>query len=200
MTESEWLACTDPLRMLDQPAARRDERKLRLFACAVCRRLWGLLRDERSRRAVEVAERYADGLASAEELARAAAEAEQVADLAERSRTPGWNAARTAAAAAGGARAAAMRAARWGAYDADLLREVLGNPLRPPAADPAWLTPVVLAVAGAAYEERRFADLPVLGDALEDAGCDHADLLGHLRGPGPHVRGCWALDLLLGKP
>ena len=199
MTEVEWNACTDPLRMLDQPPARRSERKLRLFACAVCRRLWGVLPDERSRRAVEVAERFADGLAGAHELARAAEEADGVADLAEESRTPGWNAARTAAAAAGKAHAAAVRAARCGPYDAELLREVLGNPIRPPAADPAWLTPVALAIAGAAYEERRFDGLPVLADALEEAGCMKEALLAHLRGPGPHVRGCWAVDLVLRK-
>jgi hypothetical protein len=199
MTEVEWNACTDPLRMLDQPAARRSGRKLRLFACAVCRRLWHLLRDERSRATVEVAERFADGLAGGEELAAAAREAGLAADQAERSRAPGWNAARTAALAAGEAWAAAARAAQSGAYDAELLREVLGNPIRPPAADPAWRTPVVLAIARSAYAERRFADLPVLGDALEDAGCTSAEVLAHLRGPGLHVRGCWALDLVLDK-
>jgi hypothetical protein len=54
-------------------------------------------------------------------------------------------------------------------------------------------------IALAIYEDHRFADLPVLADALTEAGCADADLLGHLRSPGPHVRGCWAVDLLLGK-
>ncbi len=91
-----------------------------------------------------------------------------------------------------------------------LLRDLLGNPFRPvPAVDPAWLAwhgGAVSQLARAAYAERRLpegelgpARLGVLADALEDAGCADADLLGHLRGPGPHVRGCWAVDLILSK-
>jgi hypothetical protein len=87
-----------------------------------------------------------------------------------------------------------------------LSREVFGNPFRPVILDPAWSTPQVVALAQAAYDEREMpagtldaARLAVLADALEDAGCDQPDLLGHLRGPGPHVRGCWAVDLLLGN-
>ena len=57
----------------------------------------------------------------------------------------------------------------------------------------------MLNLAQAIYEERRFGDLPVLADALEEAGCTDADILSHCRGPGPHVRGCWVVDLLLGK-
>jgi hypothetical protein len=93
-----------------------------------------------------------------------------------------------------------------GAAQAALLRDVLGNPFRPVTVSPACLTPQVVALAEAAYDQREmpsgtldYARLAVLADALEDAGCDQADLLGHLRGPGPHVRGCWAVDLILGK-
>jgi hypothetical protein len=67
---------------------------------------------------------------------------------------------------------------------------------------PVWLCwhgGTIPKLAQAIYDERAFDRLPVLADALEEAGCTDADLLGHLRGPGPHVRGCWALDLLLGK-
>jgi hypothetical protein len=87
-----------------------------------------------------------------------------------------------------------------------LLRDVFGNPFRPAALDPAWLTPTVTGIAIAAYQERILpsgeldrARLAVLADALEEAGCTDASVLSHLRGPGPHVRGCWAVDLLLGK-
>jgi hypothetical protein len=87
-----------------------------------------------------------------------------------------------------------------------LLREVFGNPFRPATITPAWRTPQVVALAQAAYEERELpagtldvTRLAVLADALEEVGCDPADLLSHLRGPGPHVRGCWAVDLILGK-
>jgi hypothetical protein len=80
-----------------------------------------------------------------------------------------------------------------------LLRDVYGNPFRPVTLDPAWGTPEVLLMAQSLYEERRFEDMPVLADALEEAGCQDAAVLEHCRVPGPHVRGCWVLDLLLGK-
>lgn len=99
--------------------------------------------------------------------------------------------------------------AQWRKYqksNADLVREVFGNPFRPVAVDPAWLTPTVTALAGAAYEQRQlpsgtldYARLAVLADALEEAGCTDAGLLHHLRERTPHVRGCWAVDLLLAR-
>jgi hypothetical protein len=87
-----------------------------------------------------------------------------------------------------------------------LLRDLSGNPFRPVTVSPSWQTPPVVALAHAAYDQREMpagaldtARLAVLADALEEAGCTNADILHHLRGPGPHVRGCWAVDLLLGK-
>src|SRR5262249_19732568 len=83
---------------------------------------------------------------------------------------------------------------------AALVRDLIGNPFRPPnALNPAWRTPDVLGLARSAYYERAFDRLPILGDALEDAGCTDAVILDHCRGPGPHVRGCWVVDLILGK-
>jgi hypothetical protein len=85
---------------------------------------------------------------------------------------------------------------------ARLLREVFGNPFRRVAIDPAWLSwggGTVARLAQAVYEEHAFDRLSVLADALEDAGCADEQILAHCRGPGPHTRGCWALDLLLGK-
>jgi hypothetical protein len=89
---------------------------------------------------------------------------------------------------------------------AAVLRDVVGNPFRPTSVAPSWLTSKVVAFAQAAYDQRELpagtldsSRLAVLADALEDAGCTNADLLDHLRGPGSHVRGCWAVDLLLGK-
>jgi hypothetical protein len=84
----------------------------------------------------------------------------------------------------------------------DLLRDLFGNPFRPVKIDPAWLRwndGTVLKMAPPIYDERAFERLPLLADALEDAGCMEEALLGHLRVPGPHVRGCWALDLLCGE-
>jgi hypothetical protein len=81
-----------------------------------------------------------------------------------------------------------------------LLRCVFGNPMRAePALDSAYLTPTVVTLATTVYEDRSFHRLPELAEALEHAGCGDAELLGHLRSEGPHCRGCWGLDLVLGK-
>jgi hypothetical protein len=81
-----------------------------------------------------------------------------------------------------------------------LLFDLFGPlPFRRTTSAPRWLTPTVVALADGAYAHREFDRLPILADALEDAGCDNADILAHCRGPGPHVRGCWVVDLLLGK-
>jgi hypothetical protein len=80
-----------------------------------------------------------------------------------------------------------------------LARDVVGNPFRPVALNPSWLTETVVALATGVYTGRAFDRMPILADALEEAGCDNADVLNHCRGEGPHVRGCWVVDLVLGK-
>jgi hypothetical protein len=80
-----------------------------------------------------------------------------------------------------------------------VLHDVVGNPFQPVEFDPAWRTSTVVALAQQMYDSRDFALMPILGDALEDAGCGHADILDHCRSAGPHVRGCWVVDLVLGK-
>jgi hypothetical protein len=89
--------------------------------------------------------------------------------------------------------------AERGRLVADIMRDIVGNPFRTMTIDPAWLTSTVLTLAQGIYAERAFDRLPILADALQDAGCENADMLGHCRGPGPHVRGCWVVDLILGK-
>jgi hypothetical protein len=79
------------------------------------------------------------------------------------------------------------------------LRDIFGNPFRPIAIDPSWLTPTVKALAQKTYDNCNFDRLPLLADELVKSGCADEEILGHLRGPGPHVRGCWAVDLVLGK-
>jgi hypothetical protein len=245
VTEAEWLDCTDPRRMLTFLRGKPSERKLRLFSCACCRRIWPLLSDERSQVAVRVAELYADGGVGGEQLSAAAAGAKasvlaavhlpHAASAAHRAAydpkdypppypdAPSVNA---FAAAVDAAQAAACADEVWRAgrnrkrakvsfnrarrderaAQSQLLRDLLGNPFRPVPVSPVWRRPQVVALAQATYDERLLpsghldpARLAVLADALEEAGCSDADLLGHCRGPGPHVRGCWALDLLLGK-
>jgi hypothetical protein len=232
MTEADWLACTDPAAMLDFLEGRLSERKLRLFACACCRRIWPLLTSPDSRHAIEVSERFADGRAPQLDLAGAlifaarsqGGQAGQAAYLAA-SRKPlittreASAAAIEAAAEAATAEAHATAANRdaWAAVDAALgraraaeaeqqaalLRDLLGNPFRPVVVEPSWLSGhggTVPRMARLIYDERRFSDLPILADALEEAGYSNAALLAHLRQGIEHVLGCWALDQCRGEP
>ena len=82
---------------------------------------------------------------------------------------------------------------------AALLRDIFGNPFRPVAFDPTWCTADSLTIAGRMYESRDFSAMPILADALEEAGCTNPDVLLHCREPGVHVRGCWVVDGVLGK-
>jgi hypothetical protein len=83
--------------------------------------------------------------------------------------------------------------------EVDLVRDHFGNPFRPVAVDLSWLTSTVVQLAQGIYDDRAFDRLPILADALQDAGCDHAAVLDHCRDAGPHARGCWVVDMLLGK-
>jgi hypothetical protein len=227
MNEEDWLSCTDPTPMLRylQEDRRPGERKLRLLACACCRQIWDLLPDSRSREAVQVAERYADGRATQRELARARASALKATGPGDRQPAwaaywaanvkaggPLWNAFAAAAAAPAGqaAREASFgQRAAWEKVQAAsvrgqvaLIREVIGNPFRPFAVAHSWRAwhgGLVAHLAEGIYEERTFEDMPVLGDALEEAGCTDEAVLGHCRQARGHVRGCWVLDALLAK-
>jgi hypothetical protein len=216
VTECEWLECDDPEVLLEflWHRARPSNRKLRLFACACYRRIWPLLTEDRHRAAVETAERYADDLATRKELDRARRDSQdapiRAAATGHFRRQVELAAAETAAWAAtqsqpGSALTPAL-APQWLAWQAaesslqaQLLHDIAGNPFRPVTFETARLTPQAATLARAIYEERRFTDLPVLADALEEGGCTQADLLGHLRSDGQHARGCWALDLVLGN-
>jgi hypothetical protein len=217
-------------RLYEMPAlvhARVSDRKRRLFAAACLRRVASRLLDARSRLALEVAERYADGLAS-EEARRDAEEAAAAAHYELRrarftedpSLAWSWAGEQLTRAAVlvashglfyaeDAADYARRSLAGVGDEDAEeraqcaLLREITGPlPGALPAVDPLWLLAndrAALRLAGESFERGAFDLLPVVADALEDAGCDAVEILAHLRGPGPHVRGCWCVDLLLGK-
>ena len=81
----------------------------------------------------------------------------------------------------------------------NLFREVFGNPFRPVTFSPEWRTDTAVSLAQQMYESRDFGAMPILADALQDAGCTSDDVLNHCHGAGPHVRGCWVVDLVLGK-
>jgi hypothetical protein len=197
MTEAEWLAseCASDMLQYLRDSDRSPEkdasrgRKYRLFACACVRWVWERrpTLSDTDRAAVAVAERFADKQVAPTELQEA--------------RSSG---------AVGLARKTLLRSPRMAASDIaramsddsavpTLLRDVIGNPFRPVTVDPAWLMSTVRALAAVIYADRAFDRLPILADAIEDAGCDSADILAHCRGDGPHVRGCWVVDLLLGK-
>jgi hypothetical protein len=226
MTEADWNSSTDPQGMLSflWHGGSLSARKARLFAVACCRSIWDLLQDKRSRAAVAASERYADGDASPDELESAFRAALQAYETnLNRAPEAAWLAAHpltrgladsTACAAAIQARlrrkGSAPNSTDEEICQADLVRDILGPlPFREVRINPAWLAwngGSVVKLAEAAYEHRDMpsgtldnARLGVLADALEDAGCSDPDLLGHLRGPGFHVRGCFALDAILGK-
>lgn len=235
MTEGEWLACTDPTPMLECLEAQDllTDRKQRLFDYASVRRIWHLLLDERGRRAVDVAERYADGIATLDELREAQGIALAAADAQATLSLPGTpNSYSVLAAAAGTAwefrsgadplqhaaeaiaweglavnRPPKRRLAKAKFTDerkiqAALLRDIFGKPFRPVYVDSPWLAwhaSTLLNLAEGIYNNRVFDRLPILADALQEAGCTNSSILAHCWLPGPHVRGCWVVDLILGK-
>jgi hypothetical protein len=209
VTEAEWLAATDPAPMLEFLRGKVSGRKLRLFACACCRRVWHLLKYDDSQRAIEVAERYADDAATDEELAaaRRASGIPKTAGLGGTTTRPAAAAACAccdrkpfvAATLASGRAVSAGNLKRERVAQIGLCREIFGNPFRPVTPDLGWFTSTVLALAEGVYADRAFDRLPILADALQDAGCEDAAVLEHCRGPGPHARGCWVVDLVLGK-
>jgi hypothetical protein len=229
MTEAEWLACEDPQPMLRAVPAKLAERKLQLFACACCRRVWAHLTDQRSRTGVIVRERFEDGIATKEEMDLAADAASMARGEIRRpfrfapetredspelgpayaagaaSNTANgnyhpvsWYAARAAACVSGQEWAKAL--AEETTAQVTILRDIAGpTSFRAVTLDPAWRTTTALQLAQQMYDSRDFSAMPILADALQDAGCDSADILAHCRGPGPHVRGCWVIDHVLGK-
>jgi hypothetical protein len=218
MTEAEWLSCTDPQEMLGALRNKAGDRKLRLFAIACCLHGSPLGAGE-FRPVLQMAEAYADGLLSPEELWRAYTLLPDV---------PGRRVAVPRAFTLWEARAVSDWVAPAPPHPDDtsddpteeppadseameqrrkvqcgLLRDIAGNPFRPVTLHPAWRGHEVRLLAQAAYEERNLHDwtldpmrLAVLGDALEEVGCTNQDVLNHCRAPGQHVRGCWLVDLL----
>ena len=222
MNESDWLACSDPTPMLRFLQERGiSERKSRLLACACCRDIWVLLPDPRSRSAVEVAERFADDEATRRELWTAKRDAVSATGIA--ANAAYWAASAkpsgpllNAFDAASDAYARAMVgearrdvAALWDAaqvqsqrIQVSLVREVIGNPFRACPLDPHWLAwenRTIVLLARGIYDDRAFDRMPILGDALEEAGCPYEAVLEHCRSEGEHLRGCWVLDSVLGR-
>ena len=212
MTEQEWMTCTDPKKMLDFVGTRASKRRLRLFAVAGARDLLEHNPDSECRGD------YGDSQAFAASIQRAEAYADGQGPLQYGHADRGiwveiWDDKEAAYAVLGKNADSGM----WLRDPAEVvptaiqdfqvnptqwLRCLFGNPFRPATLDPAWLSwhnRLPVSMARQMYDSRDFADMPVLADALEEAGCRDADILGHCRFGGDHVRGCWVVDLLLGK-
>lgn len=224
MREKTWLACNDPERMIAFLDTRVSDRKLRLFALACVRRAWHFVTDKRIPKLVAILENVADGKVKSRDRERARDRSYTVAssDLDDMQQCIGydlWTAferdqarehndlGECVAAAfgyfkqgdSGNTRkfTAGKKAER--SEQPAVLREIAGNPFRPVTFDPAWRTDTAIALAKQMYDSRDFGAAPILADALQDAGCECEPLLDHLRDPAAaHVRGCWAVDLVLG--
>jgi hypothetical protein len=226
VSEQEWLACEDIQLLLEYMVERTSNRKFRLFGCACCRRIWDLL-NEQSRNAVLVAERYADGLATEDEVE--IARNGMTACCNETVLTPGlpakfswaygaarlvlfdtpfWKTNSAEKWTYGAVWTAAEAAWRHNGEDGPasemcgqlaLLRDVFENPYQAAWIDHTDLTSTVIALVSQMYESRDFTTMPILADALQDAGCENVNILNHCRSKGVHVKGCWVVDLILGK-
>lgn len=207
--EADWLCCDDhPVHLLGRVAAHQidSDRKLLLFAVGSCRLFQDRFGGDWCSRELEAIEQHADGSDPATPL-RSEPEAFGYQDI------PGdatviirWVSAYHPIEAAfevtrdhGPADGSARGIMADHAGQCALIRDIFGNPYRPVGVDPSWLTSTVVALAEGIYQERAFDRLPILADALQDAGCNNDDVLNHCREPGEHVRGCWVVDLVLGK-
>jgi hypothetical protein len=213
MTEAEWLTATDWRKMRPRIKSRKNVgRKVRLFSVACCRRIAHLFEDSRSDEALAVAEQFADGRATKTQL-REAEEAvlATVHDAVAKfgpytvawARDAAWRTTRRDSVWEGAEsciRALAPNPGDESTAQAALFRDIFGNPYHRVRREKSWLTSDVLALAQGIYDDRAFDRMPILADALQDAGCICEDVLNHCRDASqPHVRGCWVIDLVLGK-
>jgi hypothetical protein len=175
MTEAEWLAATDPQPMLDFLMGKASSRKLICFFLAFC---------------PDYTSSTTDRLDEALRPPWLDVHGPDDYTLPSQTRCLAWAKLLTHR------NYPADHRTRPRAVAAPLLRDIFGNPFRQVTLNPAWLTSTVLALATGIYEEKAFDRMPILADALQDAGCDSEEILQHCRQPGEHVRGCWVVDLL----
>ena len=226
MTESEWLGARANaqgmiwhFRGTSVVRTKRGRRKLRLFAVGCCRQFWNQLWDDGLRDVIEVAERFSDGAGTKQDLQQAKLAIEPLNTDSYHAPLGHGSQERTATSLIDALTSSAPfdaafsmtcyqlplagycgGIAREHALVCDLVRDIFGNPFRQVAFDPAWRTSDAVALARAMYDARNFGAMPILADALQDAGCDSADVLTHCRDANQvHVRSCWVCDLVLGK-
>jgi hypothetical protein len=207
LTEAEWLACEDPQKMLEFLQRRASGRRFRLLACACCRgKRYPAC--PRGKAAVAVAEDVADGRASEgvrEDTHRMMQSLLPEDDTWSAYSLIVWALHREGCTSypQGYVMSFAIPCAVEAGLTSreellSLIFDIFGNPFHPVSPGP-WVTPAAVSVAQDIYDRRDFATLPVLADLLEEAGCPHQSVLDHCRQPGEHARGCWVVDLVLGK-
>jgi hypothetical protein len=227
MTEAEWLACDDPRAMLTHVRESTCDRRLRYLMVTPVLRVIQRLGGKHSQHHIKLLEQYAAGELSRTELTGQWGDHRKRCNAFDVFGFPwGDYPSRTLFDDTSEAALWFLRRflpeeiilhgddATWHAADASMggtsarralnilagdIRDIFGNPFRPVAFSPAWRTETTVALASGIYAERAFDRMPILADALEEAGCDHPDVLAHCCGPGPHVRGCWVVDGVLGK-
>lgn len=195
MTEAEWLECTDPEPMLDFLPPKHSPRKCLLFSCACYYHVWERLRDDEPLKSLTLMmERYADTEVSYDELNSVYRRVS--GEIFNAPKEYNWD---TAIGAAWATAEISSDPVAAGAIQAALVRDIFGNPFHPVPIDSSWLTPAVTGLAQVIYNGRAFDRMPELADVLEHAGCTSHEILDHCRGGAKHVRGCWVVDLVLGK-
>jgi hypothetical protein len=214
-TEAEWADCQEPRRMIKVVQNRGSERKQRLAIVAAARLFWDQLPVGEMREAVEACEGRADGVVGQETLddyrrrfygyvLRDAPPGQRQWDENPALRSAFGLVLATTCPGSTLRTLAGNKHWRTGAEPrdeqvSDIIRDIFGNPFRPVRLDASWRTSTAVALASRMYDSRDFSAMPILADALQDAGCENADVLAHCYSEGPHVRGCWVVDLVLGK-
>jgi hypothetical protein len=216
MTEAEWLATEDPYPMLEFLKGKASDRRYFLVALESCRAALVAFPLPVPWAALTMCERHAAGRSCPSEMYRLqtvlmnrfpSLEVEQF-DPARRSKLNAIHNVLTLVDAAIDRELDKGRdldltvgcvIPHEDGYGPRLIRDIFGNPFRPVPFSPAWRTDTAVSLTRAMYDARDFSAMPILADALQDAGCDNDDVLNHCRGPGPHVRGCWVVDLVLEK-
>ena len=212
MTEAEWLACHDVCDMFEHVKPRASARKTRLLGCACVRRAWEWGLNETLPEAVHVVEAFADGLATDADLRRVAGEMgvlwrehdepyrpyPRTCELTEALASPDNEHAWLDQINAFACDLNIADESEWLRL-VEFVHDIFGSPFRPVAFSPSWRTGTTAALARQMYDSRDFSAMPILADALQDAGCDSADILDHCSSTCQHVRGCWVVDLVLGR-
>ncbi len=183
MTEAEWLTSDNLVELIEAVEGRASDRRFSLFVIAA-----GYASESMPDQRLEKLVSYVDGFATLDQMEKSWEGGSYWMEHPFR-----W--ARDYASAAYNGEEGYPSYAELVPF----FRDIFGNPFRPVAFSPLWRTDTAVSLASQMYESPEFSAMPILADALQDAGCEHNDILNHCRGPGPHVRGCWVIDLVLGK-